>query len=253
MRTCTVLAAYLGLGELGISGQPFEYLGAELPQSFQVGLLLSDIQTASGPRSEQVWALRLEVSFLSGDEPLLTEVSLRGLHDPLMKRNKLGEAVYRFEPDLYAHWQESVEPWQLRYVALELRSLLRFACALAAQENRVVERKDKPGHFVTLFDAVSIEGVEQSEQYKAFKWQGRKLEERTRHARVREIYERVVREAEELGGRAATTERIAQELGVSYDTANNYVSAARKAGVLPKTSRGKTSDFTKSKRSNRGK
>lgn len=245
VASCRVLAAYLDLGKLGITSQPFDYLGVRLPQSFGVALLLSDLVTRDEelPRSSQVWAVRFEVTFIAGHEPLITEVSVRGLHAPMTKRNKRGEEVLRFEPDLFAHWQESVEQWQLRYVALELRSLLRFACAVAARESRYVEHKDKPGQYAWLADSVSIEGIEQSEQYRAFKWQGRKLEERTRHARVRDVYERVVREAEELGGRAATTERIAEELGVSYDTAKNYVKAARKAGVLPKTRKGKTSDF----------
>lgn len=244
MSTCRVLAAYLDLGELGITSQPFDYLGVQLPQSFRVGLLLSDKE----PRSPKAWAVRFEVSFIAGEEPLVTELSLRGLHDPLTRRNRRGEKVLRFEPDLFAYWQDSVEQWQLGYVALELRSLLRFACAIAAREARLDAKRG------WLCDSVSIDGIEQSEQYKAFKWQGRKLDERTRHARVREIYKREVREAQQEGRRARTTERIAEELGVSYRTATNYVIAARRAGVLPKAEkRGKTSNFPTSKRSNRDK
>lgn len=244
MSTCRVLAAYLDLGELGITSEPFEYLGVQLPQSFRVGLLLSDKE----PRSQKAWDVRFEVSFIAGEEPLVTELSLRGLHDPLTLRNKRGQKVFRFEPDLFAYWQDSVEQWQLRYVALELRSLLRFACAIAAREARLDAKLG------WLCDSVSVDGIEQSEQYKAFKWQGRKLEERTRHARVRDIYEREVREAQQEGRKARTTEEIADRLGVSYRTATTYVIAAREAGVLPKAEkRGKTSNFPTSKRSNRDK
>lgn len=218
--------------------------GLLLPRKeFNVTLLLSDqlepfaLAGEREPKSDKTWLLELSFCFKEL-ELTVQSVRLSGL-GPEPSKPK-GSWVVEF-----TRASEPPRRWQFQYVADNFTHLQRFAlesCASFIQRLLEPSLPFTPGEVQRKLRTLNNERIQATP---------------ARLRRVAQIYNEEVRHAPEEGRRIATTRAVAELLEdrpISEKKALRLVSEARKAGYLPKTTRGKTSPLqTETEAGNNGK